>query len=104
MKKILFVNPAYKDDVMSNVLDMPPMGLATLAAYTPDSYEMKIVDENVSKLKFDIDVDLVAITSMTHNIPKAYDIAQKFRKRNITVIIVMLLWLKIRIKIILRLF
>ena len=87
MKKILFVNPAYKDDILPKVLNIAPLGLATLAAHTPDNYEMDIVDETVSSLNFNEDVDLVAVTSMTYNAPRAYEIAQKFRERNIPVII-----------------
>ncbi|MCK5282169.1 MAG: B12-binding domain-containing radical SAM protein [Nanoarchaeota archaeon] len=87
MKKILFVNPAYKGDVLPKVLKIPPLALATLASYTPDNYEMKIVDENVSTLNLNECVDLIAISSMTYNAPRAYEIAQGFRERGIPVVI-----------------
>lgn len=87
MKKVLFVNPAYEDDVLPKVLNIPPLSLATLAALTPSNFEMKIVDENVSKLNFNEEVDLVAISSMTYNAPRAYEISQRFREQNVPVII-----------------
>lgn len=86
MKKILLINPAYKGDVLWNVLQMPPLGLGILAALTPEEYDVKIIDENVSDLNLNEDVDLVAITSMTYNAPRAYEIAQIYRNKNIPVI------------------
>ncbi|MCK5026498.1 MAG: B12-binding domain-containing radical SAM protein, partial [Nanoarchaeota archaeon] len=86
MKKILLINPAYKGEVLWDVRQMPPLGLGILAALTPEEYEIKIVDENVSDLNFNEDVNLVAITSMTYNAPRAYKIAQIYKEKNIPVI------------------
>ena len=86
MKKILLINPAYKGEVLWDVRQMPPLGLGILAALTPEEYEIKIVDENVSDLNFNEDVNLVAITSMTYNAPRAYEIAQIYKEKNIPVI------------------
>lgn len=87
--KILFVNPAYKDDVVWNIkyYKMPPIGLATLATCTPEEYDVKIIDENVSKIDYNEEVDLVAITSITPIAPRAYEISQNFRKLGKKVII-----------------
>lgn len=89
MKKILFVNPSYRDNILENVkvLALPPLNLALLASYTPDRYEVAIVDEFFDTIDFDLNCDLVAITSMTPLAPRAYEIANKFRKKGIPVIL-----------------
>jgi radical SAM superfamily enzyme YgiQ (UPF0313 family) len=84
-KKILFVNP-HQENVLWSVLKMPPLGLATLAAFMPPQYEIKIIDESISKINFEEYFDLVLITCMTHTAPRAYSIATEFKIRNIPVI------------------
>lgn len=86
--KILFINPAYKESLHSNikVLAIPPLNLAMIAAYTPDHYEVEIVDEAVEELDLDARADLVGITCMTPLAPRAYEIAAHFRKRGIPVV------------------
>lgn len=37
----------------------PPLGLATLAAYLPDSWDAELVDEHVERLRLDDAPDLV---------------------------------------------
>ena len=67
MKKILLINPAYKGSLHSNikVLALPPLNLAIIARYTPEHYDVQIVDEAMEDLDFDAPVDLVGITCMT---------------------------------------
>lgn len=90
MKKIIFINPSYTDNVLRNVksLSQPPMSLAFLAGHTPDQYEMEIIDEQVSK-SIDytkVGADLVAISGMTCTAPRAYEISAQFRSQGIPVI------------------
>ncbi len=88
MKKILLVNPAFKGSLHSNikVLALPPLNLATIARYTPEHYEVRIVDEAMEDLDFDQRADLVGITCMTPLAPRAYEIAAAFRKRGVPVV------------------
>ena len=88
MKKILFINPALESSLHSNikVLAIPPLNLAMIAAYTPDHYEIEIVDEAVEALDLNAHADLVGITCMTPLAPRAYEIAAHFRKRGIPVV------------------
>ena len=88
MKKILLINPAYTDSLHSNikVLAIPPLNLATIASYTPDHYEVEIVDEAVEDLDLNAHADLVGITCMTPLAPRAYELAQHFRSRGIPVV------------------
>ncbi|MFX0200504.1 MAG: radical SAM protein, partial [Candidatus Hodarchaeota archaeon] len=52
----------------------PNLGIVTLAALTPLDIEVSVLDENVEKLNFDKDVDLVGITVMTPTAIRAYEI------------------------------
>ncbi|MDD5687862.1 MAG: radical SAM protein [Elusimicrobia bacterium] len=64
-----------------------PLALATIAALTPPNIEVNIIDENIEQIDFDIDTNLVGITASTFLAPRAYEIADEFRKRNIKVIL-----------------
>jgi radical SAM superfamily enzyme YgiQ (UPF0313 family) len=88
MKKILLINPASQDSLHSNikVLALPPLNLAIIARYTPEHYDVEIVDEAMETLDFDAQVDLVGITCMTPLAPRAYEIANRFRARGIPVV------------------
>ena len=64
-----------------------PLSLPTIAGATPEDVEIKIVDENVEEINFDEKVDLVGLGAMTRNINRAYEIADEFRERGVTVAI-----------------
>jgi radical SAM superfamily enzyme YgiQ (UPF0313 family) len=85
MKKILLINPAYKESLHSNikVLAIPPLNLAMIARYTPEHYDVEIVDEAVQDLDLDARADLVGITCMTPLAPRAYELARHFRARGV---------------------
>ena len=89
MKKILLINPAFKGSLHSNikVLASPPLNLAMIARYTPEQYEVEIVDDAVEDLDFNAPADLVGITCMTPLAPRAYELATHFRKRGVPVVI-----------------
>ena len=42
----------------------PPLGLATLAALSPDDWDVEIVDENVEPVPLDTDADIVGVCGM----------------------------------------
>lgn len=88
MKKILLINPSFKGSMHTNikVLAIPPLNLTTLARYTPEHYEVEIVDEAVEDLNYDAPADLVGITCMTPLAPRAYELAEHFRKRGVPVV------------------
>lgn len=65
----------------------PRLSLTALAALLPQGVEVKIIDETVEKIDFDIDVDLVGISVMTYHAPRAYEIASRFRSRGIKVVL-----------------
>lgn len=52
-----------------------------VAASMPDDVETRIIDENVEPVDFDTDADLIGISFMTFNAPRAYELAARFRDR-----------------------
>ncbi|MEN8142139.1 MAG: B12-binding domain-containing radical SAM protein, partial [Thermodesulfobacteriota bacterium] len=83
MKKILLISPAYRTKLLENVrvLALPPLNLATIAAHTPERYEVQILDEAFDDIDYDTDADLIGLTCMTPLAPRSYEICQEFRKR-----------------------
>lgn len=63
-----------------------PLAIPTVAALTPRDVEVTIEDENIEEIKYDDPVDLVGITFMTYLAPRAYQIADEFRKRKVPVV------------------
>jgi radical SAM superfamily enzyme YgiQ (UPF0313 family) len=86
--KILLVLPAAEhlrvtDDRVPkrNMLRFSVLSLTTVAALTPRNHDVTICDENVQPLDFDTPCDVVGITFMTALAPRAYAIADEFRRR-----------------------
>ncbi|MEE9473713.1 MAG: radical SAM protein [Acidimicrobiia bacterium] len=63
----------------------PPLGLATVAALTPPDVDVSLTDENIGTVDFQIEADLVGITSLTTTALRAYRIADEFRSRGVKV-------------------
>ncbi|MHB9098442.1 MAG: B12-binding domain-containing radical SAM protein [Syntrophales bacterium] len=63
---------------------MAPHELAVLAALTPESWEIKILDEGVREIKWslDSDFDCVGITGMSHQKERIFYLLSEFKKRN----------------------
>jgi len=59
------------------------LNLLYIAAVTPPGVEVKIVDEAFEKINFEEKVDLVGLTAQTPVAPRAYQIAEEFKKRGI---------------------
>ncbi len=79
MKKfrVLFVNPINKNRrgfAIERGSRFPPLALGILAALTPQDIEFELIDENFDDFEWK-EADLVAITSFTTNIVRAYEIA-----------------------------
>ncbi len=51
----------------------------SVAAAMPPEVETRILDEDVEPIDFDAQADLVGISCMTYNAPRAYEIADRFR-------------------------
>lgn len=64
----------------------PSLALALLAALTPKDITVRILNEEFEEINFDDKVDLVGISFLTPAAPRAYEIADNFRKKGITVV------------------
>jgi radical SAM superfamily enzyme YgiQ (UPF0313 family) len=83
MKKILLINPK---SGYANFTFNEPLVMGVLAALTPDNYEIEFIDENFETFEY-IHCDLVAITSITSTINRAYAIAEQYNENGIPTII-----------------
>ena len=88
-KKVLLIFPREKGIKFSNDTryPFPILGLTLLASLFPKAYEVKIINEAIEKVDFNLDVDLVGITGLTCVIKRAYAIADRFRERGVKVIL-----------------
>jgi radical SAM superfamily enzyme YgiQ (UPF0313 family) len=59
----------------------------SVAAAMPPEVRTRVVDEDVEPIDFDAPADLVGISLMTFNAPRAYTIADRFRARGIPVVL-----------------
>ena len=66
---------------------VPPLGVATVAALTPPGIDVSLTDENVTRIDYDKDVDLVGISTVTLAAPHVYEIADAFRARGVPVVL-----------------
>jgi radical SAM superfamily enzyme YgiQ (UPF0313 family) len=66
---------------------IPQLALHILEGLTPERHSVKIVEEENEKVDLDEACDVVGISCMTSNAPRAYDLAQEFRKRGKKVIL-----------------
>lgn len=64
---------------------IPSETLCALAAVTPREHSIEIADENVTPLRLDDHPDIVAITVYTFLAPRAYEIADHYRKKGVFV-------------------
>src|SRR4030066_2461917 len=62
------------------------LNLPYIAAVTPPGVEVKIVDEAFEKINFEEKGELVGITAQTPVAPRAYPLAEEFKKRGIPVV------------------
>jgi radical SAM superfamily enzyme YgiQ (UPF0313 family) len=86
--KVLFVSPGWAKGRLWGELGFkfPSLSLAALAAVTPPAWEVALCDENIEPLALDTDADLIALTAMTPQAPRAYQIAAQFRAAGKTVV------------------
>lgn len=61
-------------------------GLLVIAALTPEDTEIKIIDRNYDAIDYNENYDLVGISAMTQQATEAYEIADEFKKRGVTVV------------------
>ena len=92
--KILFVYPGIKgsdnynlNKVFNKIFSSEPPSFGILAALTPPSYQIDMIDDSIQKIDYNQSCDLVCITVYTMNAPRAYQIADEFRKKGVKVVL-----------------
>lgn len=87
-KRLLLINPVGRRSgyMLSRFSLFPPLSLAYVAAVTPDTWEVRIVDENFGPSALE-EADLVGITAFTSNIGRAYQLAILYREKGIPVVL-----------------
>ncbi|MEK6603823.1 MAG: radical SAM protein [Nitrospirota bacterium] len=65
----------------------PKLSLPAIAAYTPEHWEIEVQDEAVREIDLDYPADMVGISVMTCYAPRAYQLADEFRKRGVPVVL-----------------
>jgi radical SAM superfamily enzyme YgiQ (UPF0313 family) len=79
------VNPARTGLTVNKSSRFPPIGLGIVAALTPASWEVELVDENWEPFAYR-QADLVGITAFTASARRAYEIAAVYRQRGVPVV------------------
>jgi len=83
---VLLVRPSYSRNPF--ILSNPSVAQQQIAAITPDNHNIKIFDESRGQINFQKeDIDLVGLSTTTTNAPRAYEIADEFRRRGKTVVL-----------------
>ena len=86
--KILFLSPGWPKGRLWGELGFkfPTLSLAALAAVTPPEWELAFHDDAIRQTPFDTDADLIALTAMTAQATRAYQLADAFRAQGKTVV------------------
>ncbi|OGQ12409.1 MAG: hypothetical protein A2026_08105 [Deltaproteobacteria bacterium RBG_19FT_COMBO_46_12] len=87
--KISFIIPRWPKDSFWDVIafKFPLLSTSLLAGLTPSHHQIRIMDESLTEIDFNQEVDLVAITAMTPLALRGYEIADEFRRRGKKVVI-----------------
>ena len=66
---------------------MPQLALYILEGLTPEEHDVHIIEEETSPVDLDQECDLVGISCMTANAPRAYELCREFKTRGKTVLL-----------------
>ncbi len=79
--KLQLIYPAWPKLDRQTVFQLPPHGPVVFAATVPDEVDIVFNDENVDDVDYSCDADLIGISVMlTCQLPRALEIADKFRE------------------------
>lgn len=86
--RILLISPIIDPEIRRDRgTYVPQLSLYILEGLTPPEHQVRIVEEEWEAIPFGEDCDLVGISCMTANAPRAYQVADSFRKRGIKVVL-----------------
>ncbi|MBN2237861.1 MAG: B12-binding domain-containing radical SAM protein, partial [Bacteroidales bacterium] len=87
-RKLILINPVNpnRNGLTDNKSSrFPPIGLGIVAALTPQSWDVQLIDENWIPFSYE-EADLVGITAFTASANRAYEIASIYHKKNVPVV------------------
>jgi radical SAM superfamily enzyme YgiQ (UPF0313 family) len=86
--KILLISPTIDSEKRTNKgLMMPQLALYILKGLTPSEHEVIIIEEEIEHIDLEQECNLIAISCMTSNAPRAYELCREFNKRGKTVVL-----------------
>ena len=79
----------HRGGIWKKSLRYQPLTLTTLAALIPPdiAHTVQCIDEGIADVPLDLDVDVVGLTVITGTARRAYELADHFRSRGITVVL-----------------
>jgi radical SAM superfamily enzyme YgiQ (UPF0313 family) len=79
----------HRGGIWKKSLRYQPLTLTTLAALIPSDvrHTVQCIDEGIADVPLDLDVDVVGLTVITGTAVRAYELADHFRSRGITVVL-----------------
>jgi radical SAM superfamily enzyme YgiQ (UPF0313 family) len=93
-KKIALISPKgplyrHRGGIWKKSLRYQPLTLTTLAALIPKElrFAVELFDEGIADVPLDLKADLVGMTVITGTAKRAYELADGFRRRGITVVL-----------------
>lgn len=92
--RIVLISPKgplyrHRGGIWKKSLRYQPLTLTTLAALIPSEIpvDVQLVDEGIADVPLDLDADLIGLTVITGTARRAYELADHFRSRGITVVL-----------------
>jgi radical SAM superfamily enzyme YgiQ (UPF0313 family) len=92
--RLLLISPRgplyrHRTGIWKKSLRYAPLTLITLAALIPEELgvELTLVDEGIQAVDLAFEADLVGISAITGSAPRAYELADHFRRRGIPVVL-----------------
>lgn len=82
--KITFIRPHLNQNRAADAME--PVVFAILAGLTPPDVEIAFYDDRIEPIPFDEPTDLAALTVETYTARRAYQIAGRFRRRGVPVV------------------
>jgi radical SAM superfamily enzyme YgiQ (UPF0313 family) len=88
-QKLLEANPELEDVLPGYYFgdfNMPGLSIESVASLTPRDIEISLTDDHLENIDFEEQIDLVAITAFTPQATRAYKVADRFKKRGVSVV------------------
>src|SRR6184192_2592496 len=92
--KIALISPKgplyrHRGGIWKKALRYQPLTLTTLAALIPSDLptQVQLFDEGITDVPLDLNADLIGLTVITGTATRAYELADHFRQRGISVVL-----------------